>query len=143
MVTLSPLTTRPLALVLLVPADARAVVGAPDPGVVDDGVVAVDLEVDDGACRRRRRRRGRRHREARWDFLRGWRWLVGADLKQNGRGCGPASKSRPAMMMPSASAVVMAGVPLIGMQRGEAKADDDGVGAGDADGFGRGRRCRG
>ena len=45
-----PLTTRPLALVLLVPADAGAVVGAPDPGVIDDGVVGVDVEVDDRAA---------------------------------------------------------------------------------------------
>ena len=50
MVTLLPLTTRPLALVLLVPADAGAVIGAPDPGVVDDGVVAVDLQVAHGAA---------------------------------------------------------------------------------------------
>ena len=28
------------------PADAGAVIGAPDPGVVDDGVVAVDAQVD-------------------------------------------------------------------------------------------------
>ena len=31
---------------ILVPADAGAVIGAPDPGVIDDGVVAVDLEID-------------------------------------------------------------------------------------------------
>ncbi len=28
---------------VLVPANAGAVIGAPDPGVIDDGVVAVDL----------------------------------------------------------------------------------------------------
>ena len=39
-------------------------------------------------------------------------------------------------MMPSASAVVMAAVPLSGLQRGEAEAHHDGVGAGDADGLG-------
>ena len=32
------------------PTDAGAVIGAPDPGVVDDGVVAVDLEVVAGAA---------------------------------------------------------------------------------------------
>ena len=32
------------------PADAVTVVGAPDPGVVDDGVVGVDFEVDVGAA---------------------------------------------------------------------------------------------
>ena len=32
------------------PADAGAVIGAPDPGVVDEGVVAVDLEIDVGAA---------------------------------------------------------------------------------------------
>ena len=40
------------------------------------------------------------------------------------------------MMMPSTSAVVMAAVPLTGVQRREAEAHDDRVGAGDADGFG-------
>ena len=49
MVTSLPLTTRPLALVLRVPADAGAVIGAPDPGVVDDGVVAVDRRLTVGA----------------------------------------------------------------------------------------------
>ena len=48
--TLSPLTMRPFALGLCVPADAGSVIGAPDPGVVDDGVVAVDLEVVAGAA---------------------------------------------------------------------------------------------
>ena len=32
------------------PADAGAVIGAPDPGVVDDGVVGVDAQVDLGAA---------------------------------------------------------------------------------------------
>src|ERR1035437_6054836 len=31
------------------PAYAGAVIGAPDPGMIDDGVVAVDLQVDSGA----------------------------------------------------------------------------------------------
>ena len=35
---------------VLVPADAVAMIGAPDPGVVDDGVVAVDAEIDVGAA---------------------------------------------------------------------------------------------
>ena len=39
-------------------------------------------------------------------------------------------------MMPSASAVVIAAVPLTGMQCGEAEAHDDGVGFCDVDGFG-------
>ncbi len=43
MVTLSPLTTRPFGAGVAGPADSGAVVGAPDPGVIDDGVVAVDL----------------------------------------------------------------------------------------------------
>ena len=38
---------------VLVPADAGAVVGAPDPGVIDDGVVAVDFEIDLGAANAR------------------------------------------------------------------------------------------
>ena len=32
------------------PSDAFAVIGAPDPGVVDDGVVAVDAQIDLGAA---------------------------------------------------------------------------------------------
>ena len=35
---------------VFVPADAVAVVGAPDPGVVDEGVVGVDFEIDVGAA---------------------------------------------------------------------------------------------
>ena len=40
------------------------------------------------------------------------------------------------MSMPSASAVVMAAVPLTGLQRREAQAHDDGVGPGHADRLG-------
>ena len=32
------------------PSDAGTVIGAPDPGVVDDGVVAVDFQIDSGAA---------------------------------------------------------------------------------------------
>ena len=48
--TSSPLTTTPVSAVLTVPADRAgdAVVGAPCPDVVEDHVVAVDLEAGRG-----------------------------------------------------------------------------------------------
>ena len=97
------------------PADAGAVVGAPDPGVIDDGVVGVDAEIDlarpTPAPPTRKKTSWRK-----MGFL-AWRGVAAlrADFDAGReRFVSPASKRSPAISMPSASAVVMAAVPLMG-----------------------------
>ena len=57
------------------PANAVAMIGAPDPGVVDDGVVAVDAQIRPWRGRRPLRRRGRRRRAAKMGFCAWTAWL--------------------------------------------------------------------
>ena len=127
---------------VLVPADAGAVIGAPDPGVVDDGVVGVDarltLALPTPAPPTRKKTSCRE-----MGFLRVRAWLP----------CGPIFEQDGGVLLAGVEeqagdvdAVDVGGGhgggAVGGAQRGEAEAEDDGVGAGDADGLGRDRRCR-
>ncbi len=111
-----------------VPADACAVVGAPDPCVVDDGVVGVDVEVDlraTDAC----------SAYAEEDVVEGDGISIvagfaslGADLQEDGRSVSAASKRRPAMMTAVGISGSHGGGAVDGTERCEAEAHDDGVG---------------
>ena len=68
---LSPLTTRPLALVFLSPSRRlRHAICTPDPGVVDDGVIRVDLEIDCGTANSGSSNAKEDVVQGRWDFFR-------------------------------------------------------------------------
>ena len=134
--TLLPLTIRPVSAVLTVQPTPAAVVGAPDPDVVDDHVVAVDHAGWWWPCRRPRRRSGRT-RPGPWS---GWR--RGSAVEPAGPTCSstgelvvPASNSRPAILTPSTSATVIGGDAVVRDERGEAEAEHDGVGPGHVDGL--------
>ncbi len=125
-----------VAAEVLVPADALAVVGAPDPGVVDEGVVAVDLEIDTRAtyaCAT----------DTEEDVVEGDGIASvmgvaagGADLDEDGG----ELLSRVDEQAGEDDAVGVGGgergVAVGGVQGGEAEAEDDGVGMGDAEGLG-------
>src|SRR5580698_4836522 len=119
-----------------VPADVGSVISAPDPSVVDDGVVAVDLEIDDSAT-------GTGSTNTEEDVVEGdgiffviGFAFVGTDLKQNG-GLGWAGIEEEAC---DDEAVGVSGGHRCGavdrMQRGKAEAHDDSVRVDNADRFG-------
>ncbi len=128
-----------VAAEVLVPADIVAVVGAPDPGVIDDHVVAVDREVALGAAFARATDTEEDVEESRWAL---WReklccWCDGPTSSSTGEVLWACVEEQAGVMVrPSTSAVVMAGGAGGGMQCGEAEAEDDGVRTRDADGFG-------
>jgi hypothetical protein len=118
------------------PADAGAMIGAPDPGVIDDGVVAVDFEIYLGAPDA-----GTPYAEedvVERDGIPGVAGgtFVWADLKQDGRRCGARIEKQTG----NGDAVRVhcghGGGAVDGMQRGEAKAHDNSVVVGDMDGLG-------
>lgn len=93
------------------PAHSFAVVRTPYPGVVDDDFVAVDAQVGLRAART-----GSTHAEKASCKVIGfcaWRALLPSGPTSNNTGefFGPASKRRPAISIPSTSAVTMAAVP--------------------------------
>ena len=118
------------------PTDAGTVIGAPDPGVVDDGVVAVDLEVVPSAA-------DASTAYAEEDVVERDRVLcVGgfsfarAYLEEDGglslAGVEEESGDDDAVRVCCGHG----GVAVDGVQSGEAEAHYDSVGAGDVDGFG-------
>ena len=123
---------------VLVPADAVAVVGPPGPDVVEDDVVAVDLQADGGLA-------DVRSTDAEEHVLQGRR--VGGSLEPLALApCAvcrsasapasssvPASMVMPAMSTPGTSATLNGTAPLHGGQRREAQAEHDGVGPLDLD----------
>ena len=115
------------------PADAGAVIGAPDPGVVDDGVVGVDEQVDLGAAHAG-------SADAEEDIVQEDRILAralhgclrGPISTRTGDCCGPASMRRPATIDAVDVGGGDGGGAVDGLERGEAKTEDDGVGSRDA-----------
>ena len=71
-----------------IPANAGSVIGTPDPGVVDDGVVGVDLKVDYGTADAGTADAEEDVMKGDGIFFVGGFAFGGADLKKDGRGCG-------------------------------------------------------
>src|ERR1700723_2367504 len=119
-----------------VPADVGSVISPPDPSVVEDGVIAVDLEIDDSAT-------GTGSANTEEDVVEGdgiffviGFAFVGINLKQNGGLCWAGIEEEAC----DDEAVGVSGghrcSAVDRMQRGKAEAQDDSVRVDNADRFG-------
>jgi hypothetical protein len=113
---------------------AGTMVGAPDPGVIHDGVAAVAAEADGRAA----------HTSAAPRKKMSWSEIglfacrafppAGPASSSTGELAAPASKRRPARMTPSTFGDGHRGDAIARPQGSEAEPQNDGVGAGDAKG---------
>ena len=121
---------------ILVPADAGAVVGAPDPGVIDDGVVAVDFQIDSGAA-------DACAADAEEDIVERDRILcvvgfvfVWPYFEEDGRLCGACVEEEAGDDDAVGVCGCHGGGAVDGVQCGKAETHDYGVGVSDVDGLG-------
>ena len=111
-------------------------IGAPDPGVIDDGVVGIDAEIDGGAARA-----CAAHAEENVVERDGIAGVIrvaaaGADFDENGRLHRASVDEKAGEDHAIDVGGGESGRAIDGLERGEAETENDGAGARDADGLG-------